>query len=36
MSPSAPLPVHPPLPPQRPFDLGTIPGAASMISVARR
>jgi rare lipoprotein A len=33
---AAPLPKNPPLPPQRPFDLGTIPGAGSPISVARR
>jgi rare lipoprotein A len=35
-APSAPLPKNPPLPPQRPFDLGTIPGADVPISVARR
>jgi rare lipoprotein A len=34
--PSAPLPKNPPLPPQRPFDLGTIPGADVPVSVARR
>lgn len=34
--PAAPLPKSPPLPPQRPFDLGTIPGAGVPISVARR
>ncbi|MGO8738089.1 septal ring lytic transglycosylase RlpA family protein [Rhodoblastus sp.] len=34
--PSAPLPTHPPLPPQRPFDLDTIPGADVPVSVARR
>jgi rare lipoprotein A len=33
---AAPLPKNPPLPPQRPFDLGTIPGAATPISIARR
>jgi rare lipoprotein A len=33
---AAPLPKSPPLPPQRPFDLGTIPGADTPISVARR
>jgi rare lipoprotein A len=33
---AAPLPKNPPLPPQRPFDLGTIPGADVPISVARR
>jgi rare lipoprotein A len=30
------LPKNPPLPPQRPFDLGTIPGADTPIAVARR
>ncbi len=34
--PSAALPSSPPLPPQRPFDLGTIPGADTPISVSRR
>jgi rare lipoprotein A len=34
--PAAPLPKNPPLPPQRPFDLGTIPGADVPVSVARR
>jgi rare lipoprotein A len=33
---SASLPKNPPLPPQRPFDLGTIPGADVPVSVARR
>jgi rare lipoprotein A len=33
---AAALPKNPPLPPQRPFDLGTIPGADTPISVARR
>ncbi len=33
---TAPLPLNPPLPPQRPFDLGTIPGADAQVSVSRR
>ncbi|WP_294537585.1 septal ring lytic transglycosylase RlpA family protein [uncultured Rhodoblastus sp.] len=33
---AAPLPKNPPLPPQRPFDLGTIPGADAQIAIARR
>jgi rare lipoprotein A len=32
----SPLPLNPPLPPQRPFDLGTIPGADVPVSVGRR
>jgi rare lipoprotein A len=36
LGPPAPMPRNPPLPPQRPFDLGTIPGAGVPISVARR
>ena len=35
-APAVPLPKNPPLPPQRPFDLGTIPGADTPIAVARR
>ncbi len=34
--PVAQLPEHPPAPPQRPFDLGTIPGADTPIRVSRR
>jgi rare lipoprotein A len=34
--PATPLPKSPPLPPQRPFDLETIPGADVPVSVARR
>ncbi len=34
--PAAPLPKNPPLPPQRPFDLETIPGADVPIAVSRR
>ncbi len=35
-APASDLPAHPPLPPQRPFDLGTIPGADTPIRVSRR
>ncbi len=35
-APTVPLPKNPPLPPQRPFDLGTIPGADTPIAFARR
>jgi rare lipoprotein A len=36
LGPVADLPAHPPAPPQRPFDLGTIPGADTPIAVSRR
>jgi rare lipoprotein A len=36
VAPTAALVQNPPLPPQRPFDLGTIPGAEVPISVSRR
>jgi rare lipoprotein A len=36
LGPMADLPAHPPLPPQRPLDLGTIPGADTPIHVSRR
>ncbi len=35
VDPVAQLPRNPPLPPQRPFDLGTIPGAGVPVSVGR-
>ncbi len=36
VGPSGDLPQNPPLPPRRPFDLGTIPGADALVAVARR
>jgi rare lipoprotein A len=36
LGPAATLPAHPPLPPQRPLDLGTLPGADARIHVSRR